>query len=360
MFGSASGEGDSAQDAAGGRRGRSSKFARSNLPNESQRRDTAALFAAAPPVAIEAEMGLLGAVLWDPKMIGDVITVIRSGDDFSVPRHARIYDAMIELYDRHATVDLVLLNQLFLDRNLVEAVGGLDYLVQLAEGVPSAANAVHWARVVREKATTRELIAAAGEILEEAHTSRHPAQTLLENAEQKIFRIAQKRETGIVASAQELVNETMRLIDESEGKGFMGVRTGFAELDEMTNGFQKGEMIVLAARPSMGKTAMLIVMPSIVPPGTTQSNSCAPSPFRNSTPCRCNTVSIARRPSLQRGVLDSTVAQHTCAERSAISRIDICFTLVASTRDAPASSATATNNTRHARVVIRRRERVES
>ena len=269
MFGSASGEGDSAQDAAGGRRGRSSKFARSNLPNESQRRDTAALFAAAPPVAIEAEMGLLGAVLWDPKMIGDVITVIRSGDDFSVPRHARIYDAMIELYDRHATVDLVLLNQLFLDRNLVEAVGGLDYLVQLAEGVPSAANAVHWARVVREKATTRELIAAAGEILEEAHTSRHPAQTLLENAEQKIFRIAQKRETGIVASAQELVNETMRLIDESEGKGFMGVRTGFAELDEMTNGFQKGEMIVLAARPSMGKTAMALnLMEQVAQHGT--------------------------------------------------------------------------------------------
>ncbi len=269
MFGSASGEGDSAQDAAGGRRGRSSKFARSNLPNESQRRDIAALFAAAPPVAIEAEMGLLGAVLWDPKMIGDVITVIRSGDDFSVPRHARIYDAMIELYDRHATVDLVLLNQLFLDRNLVEAVGGLDYLVQLAEGVPSAANAVHWARVVREKATTRELIAAAGEILEEAHTSRHPAQTLLENAEQKIFRIAQKRETGIVASAQELVNETMRLIDESEGKGFMGVRTGFAELDEMTNGFQKGEMIVLAARPSMGKTAMALnLMEQVAQHGT--------------------------------------------------------------------------------------------
>lgn len=203
-------------------------------------------------------MGLIGAVLWDPKMIGDVITVVRSGDDFSMPRHGRIYDAIIEIYERHATIDIVLLNQLLVDRNLVEAVGGLDYLVQLAEGVPSAANAVHWARVVREKATTRELIAAAGEILEEAHSSRQPAQNMLESAEQKIFRIAQKRESGTISTASELVNETMRLIEESEGKGFMGVRTGFSELDEMTNGLQRGEMIILAARPSMGKTALAL------------------------------------------------------------------------------------------------------
>ncbi len=242
----------------GPRRGRGARRGRDHAQSESQRRDVAALFGAEPPVAIEAEMGLIGAVLWDPKMIGDVITVVRSGDDFSMPRHGRIYDAIIEIYERHATIDIVLLNQLLVDRNLVEAVGGLDYLVQLAEGVPSAANAVHWARVVREKATTRELIAAAGEILEEAHSSRQPAQNMLESAEQKIFRIAQKRESGTISTASELVNETMRLIEESEGKGFMGVRTGFSELDEMTNGLQRGEMIILAARPSMGKTALAL------------------------------------------------------------------------------------------------------
>jgi replicative DNA helicase len=117
---------------------------------------------------------------------------------------------------------------------------------------------VHWAQVVREKATTRELIAAAGSILEEAHTSRQPAQNLLESAEQRIFRIAQKREQGVVATAQELVDETMRLIEASDGKGFMGVRTGYGEFDEMTNGLQRGEMIILAARPSMGKTALAL------------------------------------------------------------------------------------------------------
>ena len=203
-------------------------------------------------------MGLIGAIIWDPRVIGDVITVVRSGDDFSSPRHARIYEAILELYDRHATVDIVLLNQLLSDRGLVEAVGGLDYIMQLAEGVPSAANASHWARVVREKATMRELVAAAGEILEEAHSARQPAQETLESAEQKIFRIAQKRENGIVSTAAELVDETMRLVESSDGRGFIGVRTGYHDLDEMTNGLQKGEMLILAARPSMGKTAFAL------------------------------------------------------------------------------------------------------
>jgi replicative DNA helicase len=242
----------------GGPRRRGFRRDRATGPNESQRRDIAALFGAEPPVAIEAEMGLLGAIIWDPKVIGDVVTIVRSGDDFSSPRHGRIYDAIVELYDRHATVDIVLLNQLLVDRSLVDAVGGLDYIVQLAEGVPSAANAVHWARVVREKATIRELIGAAGEILEEAHAARVPAQNVLESAEQKIFRIAQKREGGTFSTANELVNETMRMIEESEGRGFMGVRTGFHELDEMANGFQRGEMLILAARPSMGKTALAL------------------------------------------------------------------------------------------------------
>ncbi|MFM7134947.1 MAG: replicative DNA helicase [Planctomycetota bacterium] len=245
-------------DASAPRRGRGQRKQRGDGMGESQRRDVAALFGAQPPVAVEAEMGLLGAILWDPKVVGDVVPMVRNGDDFSSPRHGRIYDAIIEIYEKSATVDLVQLNQLLVDRGLVEAVGGVEYLVQLAEGVPSAANAVHWARLVREKATMRELIAAAGEILEEAHVSRLPSQQVLEGAEQRIFRIAQKRETGTVSTASELVNETMRLIEQSEGRGFQGVRSGYSDLDEMTNGLQKGEMLILAARPSMGKTALAL------------------------------------------------------------------------------------------------------
>ena len=242
-------------DGGGSRRGRGRRAAQPGM-SDVQRRDVAALFGAEPPVALEAEMGLLGAILWDPKVLGEVITVVKNGDDFSSPRHGRIFDAIREVFDKHQSVDILLLNQHLRDRGIVDAVGGPEFLVQLAEGVPSAANAVHWARVVREKATMRQLIAAAGEILEEAHASRAPSQSILESAEQKIFRIAQQRESSLVSTARELVDETMRMIDESEGRGFMGVRTGFFELDEMTNGLQRGEMLILAARPSMGKTAL--------------------------------------------------------------------------------------------------------
>ena len=98
---------------------------RGDVATEAQRRDIAALFGAEPPVALEAEMGLIGAIIWDPKVVGDVIAIVRNGEDFSSPRHGRIYDAIVEIYERHATVDIVLLNQLLTDRGLVDAVGGL-------------------------------------------------------------------------------------------------------------------------------------------------------------------------------------------------------------------------------------------
>jgi len=165
---------------------------------------------------------------------------------------------MVELYDQVASLDLVQLNQRLVDKGLLEEVGGLDYLVQLAEGVPSAANAAHYARLVREKATVRELIVAAGEILQEAHGARDPANELLERAEQRIFQIAQRRESAAASDIKELIDETMRLIQEHEGRHLTGITSGFADLDELTSGFQRGEMIILAARPSMGKTALAL------------------------------------------------------------------------------------------------------
>ena len=165
----------------------------------------AALFASTPPMAVEAEQSLIGSILWDPKVLGDVLQIVRSGADFSQPRHARVYDAMVELYDKTATVDPISLQTLLRDQNILEEVGGIEYVVGLAEGVASPAHAPHYARIVREKATVRELIQAAGEILAEAHQSRDPAQQVLERAEQRIFRIAQKREGASFASMKDLV-----------------------------------------------------------------------------------------------------------------------------------------------------------
>jgi replicative DNA helicase len=234
-------------------RGALAKDRRSRTPA-----DPARLLQALPPQALEAEMSLLGALLWDHRVVGDVVTILRDGGDFSRPAHQVIYEAIVELYDKGGSVDVVQLHQRLVDRGVLEEVGGLDYVVGLAESVPSAANAVHYAELVREKAIVRELIAAAGEILEESYRSRDPASALLEQAEQRIFQIAQRRDRAVLSSLKDLLDETMRRLEENEGRTITGIATGFGELDEMTSGLQPGEMIIVAARPSMGKTALAL------------------------------------------------------------------------------------------------------
>ncbi len=233
----------------------------SDAPRREDRRNwrhLASLFEQLPPHAIEAEMGLLGAMLLDPQVIGDVVMVIKSGEDFYKPANGSIFDAMVKLYDTHAAVDIVQLHQLLADRDILESIGGVDYLVELANSVPSAAHAMHYARLVREKATIRHLIDAAGDILYESYHNSDEAQAILEHAEQTIFRIAEQTEQAQVESLHDLIKQTMAMIEANEGKQMTGVPTGFAELDEMTSGFQRGEMIIIAARPSMGKTALAL------------------------------------------------------------------------------------------------------
>jgi len=220
--------------------------------------DLARLMQSLPPQALEAEMSLLGALLWDSRVVGDVVTVLRGGEDFARPSHRVIYDSIVELYDRHGAVDVVQLHQRLTDRGILDDVGGLEYVLKLAESVPSAANAVHYAELVREKAILRELIGAAGEILEEAHHSRDGASMVLESAEQRIFQIAQRRDRAVMTDLRQILDETMRRLEENEGRTITGVATGYVELDEMTSGLQPGEMIIVAARPSMGKTALAL------------------------------------------------------------------------------------------------------
>ncbi len=221
-------------------------------------RHLSSLFEQLPPHAIEAEMSLLGSMLLEPQVVGDAVLIVRGGDDFFKPANGAIYDAMVELYDKYGALDIVQLNQLLTDRETLESVGGLNYLVELANAVPSAANAQYYARLVREKASIRRLIDAAGDILYDAYHSPEDAQVILEIAEQKIFHIAQQSEQSQVENLQSLVNQAMEMIEANDGKLITGVPTGFAELDEMTHGLQKGEMIIVAARPSMGKTALAL------------------------------------------------------------------------------------------------------
>jgi replicative DNA helicase len=218
----------------------------------------ARLFEKLPPHAVEAEMCLLGSILLEPRVLGDVTFIVRDGLDFYKPTNGAIYDAMVELYDRHASLDIVQLNQQLIDHDILDAVGGQDYLVELASCVPTAANAAHYARLVREKSMVRKLIEEAGEILAQAYESRDEASTILDEAEHRIFSIAERYEHSEVESLGRLVQEVVSKLQASEGRTATGVLTGFGDLDELTGGFQPGDFAIIAGRPSMGKTSLAL------------------------------------------------------------------------------------------------------
>jgi replicative DNA helicase len=223
-------------------------------------RHLSSLFEQLPPHAIEAEMSLLGSMLLDPQVVGDVIQVVRSADDFYKPANGAIFGAMVKLYDEQSQLDLVQLHQLLVDRSILEEVGGQSYLVELAEAVPSASNATYYAKLVREKAMIRQLIAAAGDILYNAYHSPDDARAILDEAEQRIFHIAEQSWHVEVETLHDLIKQTMAMLEANAGQQMIGLPTGFAELNEMTGGLQRGELIIIAARPSMGKTALALNM----------------------------------------------------------------------------------------------------
>lgn len=216
------------------------------------------LFEQLPPHALEAEMSLLGSILIDPQVLGDVVQSVKTGDEFYKPANGAIFDVMVHLYNHSSTLDIVQLNQLLIDRGILKDVGGLEYLVDLAASVPTAANAVHYARLVHEKAMVRRLIEAAGEILYDAYNSPENARAILDQAEQRIFHIAQQSSTSDLQTLRELIHETMEILVATAGRPITGIPTGFIELDQMTCGFQPSELIIIAARPSMGKTALAL------------------------------------------------------------------------------------------------------
>jgi replicative DNA helicase len=222
------------------------------------RRQLSRLTEALPPHAIEAEMSLLGAVFIDPHVIGDIMTLVRGSKDFFKPVHGIIFDTMVELYDQRGTLDIVQLNQLLLDRDLLKDVGGLEYLVDLASAVPTASNAMHYAREVRDKAIVREIIAAASDVLADAFNNPGEAAKLVDRAQARIFAVANESLQNDAVGLAALLNDAMKEIEDRDDGQLTGVPTGFTELDELSHGFQPGEMIILAARPSMGKTALAL------------------------------------------------------------------------------------------------------
>jgi len=220
------------------------------------------LFDRLPPHSLEAEMSLLGSLILDPKVTPDVLGLVRNGQAFYSEAHATIFDALLTLYEQHQSGDLLQLIEALRDKESLEQVGGPDYLLKLAEAVPSAANAPHYARIVSEKAKLRGLIDAAGQMLYEAyHTADlgpEGARAVLDAAERRIFEIADQTQTSDVATLRDLLHDAIEQLEANEGRVVTGLATGYDRLDEMTSGLQPGELIIIAARPSMGKTALAL------------------------------------------------------------------------------------------------------
>ena len=215
-----------------------------------------------PPHSREAEMSLLGSLILDPKAVAEVLGVLHGPDLFYTEDHANIYKAILALYDQHEGWDAVQLLEYLRDQGQLDAIGGVDYLKQLAECVPSAVNAPHYAKLIASKHRLRALIDTSWKIIYDAHNvgqlGPDGVATLLDRAEAEIFEISHDKSIRDIAALADILQEEIERLEALEGKGLTGVATGYPDLDHMLSGLQPGEMLILAARPSMGKTAFAL------------------------------------------------------------------------------------------------------
>ncbi len=212
-----------------------------------------------PPHSLDAEMSLLGSMMLDREAISSVLPIIgrEEGRWFYRPDHEQIFCALVDLYDAaNREIDLVTLSEEFRRRDLLEQIGGNSYLVTLAESVPSAANAEHYARIVRDKGMLRDLIRCVDEISGEAYGDREDASVILDKAEQKFFSVTERRISQQAEQIRELLNVLYAQVESGDVGYTSGLRSGFTQLDDLTSGFQPGDFIIIAGRPSMGKTAL--------------------------------------------------------------------------------------------------------
>ncbi|HSH21832.1 MAG TPA: replicative DNA helicase [Candidatus Caenarcaniphilales bacterium] len=212
-----------------------------------------------PPQSIEGEQSVLGALLIDRDAVIEVADFLRPAD-FYRQAHGTIYEAILELYERREPVDIVTVSEALERRDHLEQVGGSAYLTSLINLTPTAVNAVHYARIVERKAVLRNLIGAAGRIASIGYDESADVGESIDRAEQELFAVSQKRvETGFSPLKQLLHTAYDRLDYLHQHKGeISGIRTGFADLDALTSGLQKSDLVILAARPSVGKTSLAL------------------------------------------------------------------------------------------------------
>jgi replicative DNA helicase len=213
-----------------------------------------------PPQHLEAERGVLGSILLDNEVMHDIVVFLRA-EDFYRDAHQVIFAAIRDLYDKNKGIDAVTLVEELKLRGQFEQIGGDDTLTEIVSSVPHAANGKYYAEIVKQKATNRQLIEGATEIIRDGYSNQFTAQELLESAERKIFSIAEDQIRGETLELKDVVKQAMDLIAvraDSGGHAITGLATGLIDLDDITGGFHAGQLIIVAARPSMGKTALAL------------------------------------------------------------------------------------------------------
>jgi replicative DNA helicase len=211
------------------------------------------------PHNADAERTVLGAVLVDNAAFNSAAEIL-SRDDFYREAHRRIFDAMAALAERSQPIDLVTLKDELVRESALEAVGGAAYLGSLVDGVPRITNVDQWSRIIKEKAVLRNLIHAGNRIVQSAFEADEDTALILDRAEKSIFDIAERRIRQGFVGIRDIVKESFRTIDQlSQSKDLVtGLPTGFVDLDEKTSGLQKGDLVIVAARPAMGKTSFCL------------------------------------------------------------------------------------------------------
>lgn len=213
-----------------------------------------------PPQQVEAEQAVLGAMLISEDAVNEALELLEA-DDFYRAAHQSIYRAMREVYDAGHPIDVVTVAAALRTRDdALEQVGGADYLADLAAAMPTALHVNQYAQIVREKALMRRIIATATDIAEEGYSQEQPAADVLADAEKKILELSQFQKTRDFTHISDVLETTFERIEQlyaSDGS-ITGVPTGYSELDRMTSGFQKSDLIIVAARPSVGKTAFAL------------------------------------------------------------------------------------------------------
>jgi len=212
-----------------------------------------------PPQSIEAEESVLGGILLENTALDRAIEVIGS-DDFYREAHRKIFRGMLELSERGEPADIITLSEVLRSRGDLVDVGGVTYLAELAERVPTAANILQYARIVKEKAILRGLIGTATDIATRGYEANQDVEELLDSAEQRIFAISEGRIRPAFYRMGEVIMETLKTVERLHAHKQLvtGVPTGFKDLDRLTAGLQPAELIILAGRPGMGKTALAL------------------------------------------------------------------------------------------------------